>query len=174
MKKESPAKKISLCAVLAATVVAILAVGSLVDVLDISLALVAGAVVMAVDLEFSEGAAWSVFAVSAALSFLLPGKSAVVLYALFFGWYPLFRKHLTRLPKWLAFLLKLLTFDLLMGAYLFLSLRFFGAESGPVWMLALTAVLANLLFLLYDPALDRLAAVYVLRIRPRLGFRDKK
>ena len=85
----------------AALVVAILAVGSLIDVLDLTLALFAGVLVMIVDVEFSEGCAWSVFAVSAPLSFLLPVRTAPLLFVLFFGWYPLFRKHIRKLPRWL-------------------------------------------------------------------------
>ena len=170
MKSSSAAKKTALCAMLAALSVAILAIGTLVEVLDISLAVIAGAAVMLADLEFSEKHGWSVFAVTALLSFLLPNKSPSLLYALFFGWYPLFRRHLASWKKWLRILVKFVLFNALIAAYLSLSLLLIGPLQTPFWMLILTILAANAMFCLYDPALDRLTALYVLRFRDRLGF----
>ena len=124
MKKSGKAKKTAFCAMFAALAVAILAVGSLIDVLDLSLALLAGVVIMIVDLEFSESYAWSAFAVSALLSFLLPVRTASFLYALFFGWYPLFRKHIRTLSRWLRILIKIVLFTLLCAIALFASVCF--------------------------------------------------
>ena len=170
MKSSGNAKKTAFCAVFAAAIVAILTVGSLIDVLDFSLALIAGTVVMIVDLEFSEGYAWSVFTVSALLSFLLPVRSAPLFYTLFFGWYPLFRKHIRNLSRFLRILIKAVLLNALTTAMLFASVYLFGAEREPLWMILVTFLLANLVMLLYDPALDRLSAFYLFHLRDRLGF----
>lgn len=174
MRDGSGAKKISICALMAALCVAVLALGSLVDVLDASLAMIAGVLVWIVDVEFSSAYAGSVFATAAVLAFLLPMKSPAVLFAGFFGWYPTARKCLDRFPKALQWLVKLLLFNVLMALYLYLSVRLFGVESGPVWLWGVTVALGETLFVLYDLALNRFLFLYFLRFRDRLGFGKNK
>lgn len=174
MRDPSNVKKISICAMVAALCVAVMALGSLIDVLDASLSLIAGVLVLIVDLEFTGAYSWSVFLVAAPLSFLLPLKSPAILFAGFFGWYPLVRKALDRLAKPLKWLVKLVFFNLLFALYLSLSILFFGVEEGPGWLLAVTAVLGELFFILYDLALNRFIFLYFMRFRHRLGFGKNK
>lgn len=168
MKRPSPARRIALCAVLSALCVAILAVGSLIDVLDFSLALLAGMVVLVAQTEFSRGYGWFVFAVSATLSFLLPVKTPALLFTLFFGWYPLVRFRLVPLKKWLRILIKIVLFNALVALFVFASVFLLGAEREPWWLTALTFVLVNLVFALYEPSLDRVTRFYVLHLQDRL------
>lgn len=171
MRRNGNARKVAFCAMLSALVVAILAVGSVIGVLDLSLSLIAGAVVLLADLEFSAGYGWSVFAVSGVLSFLLPVKTPAFLFVLFFGWYPLFRKAIFRVKKPVRILIKVTLFEVLTAIYLFVSMHFLGAAEQPFWMTLLIALSANLMFGLYEPALDRVIRFYEDRLRGKLFFR---
>jgi hypothetical protein len=110
-----------------------------------------------------------VFIGSTLLGFLIvPDKTSMILYALFFGYYPIV-KSLAERPRnaVLRWVIKLLV----MNAALAVILRFFGElifdlsqfEYG-VWVFA---AMFNVAFILFDIAITMIAALYIRRFRKK-------
>jgi len=106
---------------------------------------------------------------------LVPNREAAVLFALFFGSYPVVKAVLEPMKNHkAAWLLKFLFFNtaVLLGYFLLivvLGLGELAAElqavpAGPVLLL----VLGNVVFYLYDRALTKLITLYLFRVRPHL------
>lgn len=166
-------KILAVASIASALCVAIMAIGTLVEALDLSLAILAGLVVAVISLEFRERWGWSVFAVSGLLSLLLPGKTAGFVFLLFCGWYPMVQKRLQMLrPLW-CWVLKEVIFNGVLAVYLVLSLKVLGIQEA-AWITAATFVLANLLFILYDLLLDRFQIYYLVKLRDRIGLHKLK
>lgn len=119
--------------------------------------------------------AFGAYGVTAVLVLLLaPDREAVLIYVLFFGYYPALYAVLGRLKnKLVRYALKLALFnsaavgEALLALYLLRvpieSISFLGRFTPAVLLL-----LANIVFLLYDFALDGLIATYLRRLHPKL------
>jgi hypothetical protein len=162
-------KMISICSLMAAMCVAILAIGSLIESLDVTLSIVAGLVVMVIATEYGNRAGFSVFAVAGVLSLLLPLKSPAILFLAFGGWYPIVQKKINMLPPISARVVKFLIFNAVLFLLLVLS-AFVAGITEPKWMYFTLALIGNLCFYLYDILLDRVMIWYVLKLRKRLKF----
>ncbi len=166
-------KLIAVSSVAAALAVGIMAIGMLVEVLDISLAILAGLIVAIIAAEFGDRWGWAVYAVAGLLSLLLPHRSPGIVFLLFAGWYPILQKKIQMLrPLWCR-ILKEVLFNLVLCAYLFIGIRFLGLEEAG-WVTAATFVFANILFILYDVLLDRFILYYIVNLRRRLGIHKWK
>ena len=93
---------------MAALCVVILFLGSIVESLDISLAILAGLVVMIVSTEYADRVGFFVFATASVISLMLPVKSAGILFLAFFGWYPLVQKWIQMLKPFFCLVIKFL------------------------------------------------------------------
>lgn len=154
---------------MAAMCVAILSVGSLFESLDVTLAIVAGLVVLVIDTEYGLRAGLSVFAVAGLLALLLPIKTPAVLFLALGGWYPLVQKKINMLtPVW-TFVVKFLIFNAVLGALLAFSAFVMGVTD-PTWVTALLFIVGNLCFYMYDILLNRFMIWYILKLRTRLKF----
>ena len=105
---------------------------------------------------------------------LLPIKTPAVFYALFFGFYPILKEKLEKLPRLISWILKPVIFHaciaLIWGVFkLFIPVAL--EEMGGGRMLASLYALALVCFVLYDIALTRLITFYLFRLRGR--FRIK-
>ena len=112
------------------------------------------------------------FAILAILT--APEKESAILFV-FFGYYPMIKKYLGRLPKMLKYFAKFLYVNLLIFAAYWLMLKVFGLTSVSEdfkdiqrWTLAVMLVLANLSFFIYDVLIDRIEVVYHVRLRRKL------
>lgn len=154
---------------MAAVGVVILYLGSFVEVLDISVAVAASLIATVIVIEYGAASAWSVYGVSAILSLLLlPQKFPAVMYAFFFGYYPIVKQKIERMRSRVTqWVLKSLIFAVATAAMVaFVSLF---TPDAPVGILAaLFAVLALFTLFVYDVALTRVISFYVFRLRHRL------
>lgn len=169
-------KKLALCGVLAALAVAVMFLGSSLSVATIASAVLASMVLVPVYAECGTGWGMLWFAVVAALSMLLAPQKETAFLFLFFGCYPVLRRYLSRIRlhavQWLV---KLLYANAATAAAYGLMLYVFKlseltAEFAEMkhWMLAVSLVLANVCFVLYDRLLPRLERLYAVRLRPKL------
>ncbi len=165
-------KMLALASLAAALCVIVMALGSLVEILDLSLAILAGLIVAIMAQEYGDRWGWAVFAVAGLLSLLLPEKSAGIAFLLFCGWYPIVQKKLHLLKPFLCRLVKEVLFNAVLALDLFLSVKILGAESR--WILAATVVLGNVCFVFYDLLLDRFLLWYIIKLRDRLGFHKRR
>ena len=164
--------RLAFCSLLSALGLLALYLGSLLDVLDLSAAVLASFTVIVAVIEYGRGAGWLVYAVVSALGLLLlQGLSlAALTFALFAGYYPILKGIFeSRLRPLLRRVCKLVTFELALAALMGLSLTVLaeGVTPSPYLLLGFAA-LANLVFVVYDLALTRLISFYMFRLRKHL------
>ncbi len=157
----------------AALGVILLYLGSIVEVVDISMAVIASLFCVLAVIEYGKGAPWMVFLVTAVLSLLLlPNKSPAVYYAFFFGFYPILKAYFERLDKVRAWIFKEITFNVCLAVMIVLiKLLFMPSVSIPFMMYVIAIVLCEGVFVLYDIALTRLITFYMFRLRHRFKFK---
>ena len=167
--------RLTMCAMLAALGVVLLWLGSAVEVVDISMAVVASLLCVFAVIEYGGSAPWLVYGVTAVLSLLLlPQKTPALMYLVFFGYYPILKEKLEKKPKWAAWIWKEVIFNLALAVLLVLShfLLFTAASAGNMVFYYVALVgLAELAFPLYDIALTRLISLYLFRLRKRFRFK---
>ena len=170
--KNGRVKQLTVCAALSAIGVVLLSIGPIIDVLDASLAVLASLVCIVAVIEYGKAAPWLVFSVTATLSLILiPTNSAALMYLLFFGYYPIIKERLERLPRALSWVIKELIFNTAMVLCIVLiKMLFMPTVEVTVLNYAILVVLCEVIFVLYDIALTRLITFYIYKLRPRFKF----
>ena len=174
MKQKNNVRRLTTCAMLAALGVVLLWLGSVVEVVDMSMAVVASLLCVFAVIEYGGSAPWLVFAVMGILSLILvPQKTPAVMYVLFFGYYPIIKEKLERFPRVLSWVWKEAVFNVALIVMLVLSRwLLMGEQAQTLWFYLAFGVLAEIVFPVYDVALTRLISLYVYKLRNR--FRIKK
>ncbi len=104
---------------------------------------------------------------------LLPDKSTALIYVMIVGYYPMLKVVYERFHYIVTWLLKLSTFNTAMLATIFVVKYVLGIDEGDTIALTLaTIALGNVTFVLCDLLLTRLITLYMVKIRPRLGFKN--
>jgi hypothetical protein len=168
-------KKTALCGIFAGFSLAMMILISLFPSMDLALPAVAGLVILFMVIELGKGWAFCVYCVVSVLSVLLLGnKFAALLYAAFFGIYPILKSIFeSKLRKVLEIICKLASFNLMIvGCYLIGS-KFFGvtldafgglfAQYTPWIMLAI----GNLTFFFYDYTLNQCIRLYKQKLQKK-------
>ena len=166
-------KRIAVCAMLSALGVVVLGIGSVISVMDISMAVIASLFCIFAVIEYGGSAPWLVFLVTGVLSLLLPQKAPAAMYLLFFGYYPILKEKLEKHRKTVAWILKEVIFQIALAVMLLLYHFVFMAPGTtyPWTIYAALALIAEVVFPIYDIALTRLITLYLFRLRKR--FRIK-
>ncbi len=165
----SPAKKIAFSAILCSLGVIIMFLGSVIETIDITMAALASFLIIVCMIEVRGYMPLLVFVATSALSFLLlPNKTVVVIYAMYFGFYPMIKSYLERLPMILSWVLKFAVFNIAIGLYyLFLKdVLFPDIESIKLYLI----LLMNVIFFTLDMAQTLFVTAYVRRFRKMLGI----
>ncbi len=180
-RKKMNVRQLTVCAMLTALGVIFLGIGSLLEVLDISMAVIASICVIITVIEYGKGAPWMVFAATAILSFLLiPNKLPSIFYTLFFGFYPIIKEFLEKKKvytgKVLCWLIKEIIFNICLAVILCLYfLLFFQNELiFPIpthWLIVIVVLLCEGIFILYDIALTKMITFYVIKLRHRFKLK---
>ena len=162
------AKKVALSGVLTALCLVFLYVGSLFQTLDLSAAAIGSVVILVAFIELGQKWALGVYASSAVLSLLLlPYKSPAAVFALFAGFYPILKAPLNRIkPIILSYLSRIFCFNAALMLLAFVFKKLFGIEADYAKLEIAIFLLANVTFLVYDFALERIAATYFTRLKP--------
>ena len=169
-------KQLTFCAMLTALGVIFLGVGALLEVLDISMAVIASFCVIVAVVEYGKGAPWMVYAAISILSFLLlPSKLPAIFFALFFGFYPIIKEKLERKNKVIQWILKEIIFNvclaIIMGLYVLLFFESTTLAIPLPWLIVAAVVLCEIVFVMYDIALARIIMFYKIKLRHRLKFK---
>lgn len=167
-------KRLTVCAMLCALGVVMLWLGSVIEIAELSMAVIASLLCVFAVIEYGNPSAFLVFAVTAVLSLiLLPNKGTAAVYLLFFGYYPILKGIFERRARFVRWLLKEAVFHAALVA-IFLAWRFllFPVENviSP-WLYLVALIFAEVTFLLYDVALTRLISFYLFRLRKRFRFK---
>lgn len=163
-------KKLAFSALMAALGVALMYVGALFEVLDLSTAAMASICVMLVLTELGARYAWLTYAVTGVLALLLlPVKMAAVLFIGFLGFYPMAKAFFEqKFRGMLCLVLKILLLNV-STLLMLLAVRYVVAEA--LWFEILTLVIANFVFVLYDYAITKLLRAYVFVWRKKLKMK---
>lgn len=168
------AKKIALSGVLTALCFIFLFIGSLFQTLDLSAAALGSLVVLIAMIEIGKSWAFGVYASASILSIiLLPNKSVALIFALLAGFYPILKSPLNKIkPLFLSYLARLTFFNAALTLLIYLSKTFFPENEELIGFEIVIYLLANITFIVYDFALERVALTYTIRIKPML-FRKR-
>ncbi len=166
----SKAKKIAMSGIFSALCVVFLFIGSMLQTLDLSAAAIASIIVLVAFIELGRSWAWGVYAVVSLLSLLLlPYKTAALVFALFAGFYPIFKEQLNKIrPLWLSVTARMIFFNLFLTLLIYVSKRFFDINEDFLAFNVILYLLSNVTFFIYDLALERLSVYYINRIRSKL------
>ncbi len=173
--------KIAFCALIAALEVVLMIITTFVPFGTYALPIFAGALSIAVVIEFNCKWALAIYLVVSILSaFLVGDKEAVVFFIALFGYYPIVKNIFESKikNKAVVLILKLILFNIAAVAAFFFTSFVLGipAEEYTIfgfYVPYLFLILGNVIFLLYDKALSVLVVYYVKILSPKL-FRNQK
>ena len=166
--------KITFCALIAALAVVLM-------IITYALPIFAGALLIAVVIEFNCKWALGIYLVVSILSaFLVGDKEAVVFFIALFGYYPILKNVFERKiqNKIVVLVLKLVVFNIAAVAAFYFTSFVLGipAEEYTIfgfYVPYLFLIMGNVIFLLYDKALSALVVYYVRVLSPKL-FGNRK
>ena len=164
-------KKITLSAILVALGVAFMALGAVLEVLDLTVCALASLLVVFVYLEIGSPYTWLVWVCTSLITFLIfPGSILWVEYLLVFGVYPIIKAYIERLPKFSWWIIKLVFFNMIVWALFaivefVLGLPFF--EGDTFWWKAALYLLMNVAFVAYDMFITVMVRLYYDKFRKR-------
>ena len=170
-------KRVAVSGMMIALGVIILYVGSLIEVLDISMAAIASLLCIVAVIEYGRGYAVMVYAATALVAMLvLPEKFTPSLYAILIGYYPIVKELIERMGKKsfkkvlgaVRWAVKLAFFNVAFLAFALVAIYLLVLPETEEWMKITMFLLANVTFVVYDVALTRLISFYIFRVRPRL------
>lgn len=140
--------------------------------LTFALPALAGALLILIVMEIGSKWALCVYAAVSILSLLVVAdKEAAMMYAAFFGYYPVIKSFLeSKLPRWLEWVAKLLIFNTAMVLAYLVIIYVFGIpldemEEFGKYAVPILLGMGNVVFIIYDIALTRLIGAYLHRWR---------
>lgn len=166
-------KVIAYSGVATALSVVMLFLGSIFWVLGYTMPLVASLVMIILLDSISQKSALLTFISTSIISFiLLNDKECVLLYILFFGYYPLIREKINDIkPKSLSYLLKFITFNAAMVLTQVLCVYVFGIPFDDMlgkWGIVLFVLCLNLVFVVFDKLYTLLLKLYRIKLKKKV------
>lgn len=160
------------CGILCALGVICMSIGSLIEVMDLTMIMIASFCIVFAVIEIGKRWAWLIWAATAVLCLLLlPNKIAAVLY-LMGGAYPIVKSTLEKCRPVLAWIGKLAAFNAVQIIFLLLAQKLFGL-TGADYSLTVGAILFNnVLFIVYDITLTVFITFYLVKLRRRLKIKS--
>lgn len=166
-------KVIAYSGVATALSVVMLFLGSIFWVLGYTMPLVASLVMIILLDSISQKGALLTFISTSIISFiLLNDKECVLLYVLFFGYYPLIRDKINDIkPKFFSYLLKFITFNAAMVLTQVLCVYVFGIPFDDMlgkWGIVLFVLCLNLVFVVFDKLYTLLLRLYKIKLKKKV------
>ena len=177
-------KRLTRCSLLSALAVVILGLGAIFELMDITFTMFSSFIILLIFWCYGKGYAFMSFAVTGFLGVLLmPQSFAPWMFLGLFGYYPMLKDALDKLPKVLRLLLKTLLITLILAVYLvgfyFLTMqgagtlqeviaKCFGEPDDPSWMGWSVVILTYFVFICYDMLIDRLLVIYRYKWQARI------
>ena len=152
--------------------VAIMALGALIETVDLTVAAICSLLMVFLYLEIGSPYTWFAWLATAlAAALLFPASPVWLEYLLIFGVFPLLKARIERLPRlaWLPIKLVYLNAMLFLVIRLtsvLLKLPFFEREES--WYKILLFAIANVAFVAYDLFLSFMVRIYYLRLRDKI------
>ena len=154
-------KNTAVCGLMTALSVVLMMLTTLVPVFMYVIPILTGLVVLfTADVSNKKWGAGVYFSTAFLSLLLITDKEAALTYALFFGYYPLIKDLLEKLPKFFSLLLKFTLFNLSAVGIGVISFYLFGVSGEEYnefgkYTIPILLVMANVAFILYDFCLTR-------------------
>lgn len=177
-------RRIAICAMLSALAVVFIAIGGLIEIMDLTAAAAASLILLPILLTYGPRYAIMAYAVAGILGvILMPQSMAAWVFLGLVGYYPIIKRGLDRLPKALGYLVKMLLVAAVMILYLLLFYfvfmqgqgtfleafqQGFGEPGGSSWLPWALIVLSLFTFFIFDLLIDRLLILYRLKWQKRV------
>lgn len=166
-------KVIAYSGIASALSVVMLFLGSIIWVLGYTMPLVASLIMIVLLDSVSKRSALLTFVSTSVISFiLLNDKECVLLYVLFFGYYPLIRDKINDIkPKFLSYLLKFVTFNVAMVLVQILCVYVFGIPFDDMlgkWGIVVFIICLNLVFVVFDKLYTVLLKLYRIKLKKKV------
>lgn len=164
MKK---AKKIAMAGIFTALCTVFLFIGSLFQTLDLSAAAIGSIIILIAFIELGKGWAFGIYAATSLLSMLiLPYKTAAAVFAMLLGFYPILKEPLNRIkPIALSLLARIAVFNLFLTAVIYVSTAILHIDEDFFAFGVVIYAVANVAFVIYDLALERVSVLYTSKLR---------
>jgi len=145
------------CSMMAALSVVLMALGAVLELGMYACPLFAGLCFIPIGQKYGRKYHISLYVVSSILCFLLiPNMEENLMFAGLFGWYPIVRPSLQKLPKVLRWIAKLAIFNVVVVAIEWLVMTVLVPEAIGGILLWVLLILGNITFLAYDFMIPRL------------------
>ncbi len=175
-KKHNQSKKVALGGICAALCLLVMLVGGFLPLSTFSGPILASLLLVPLTVELGAKTTLLCYAAVSLLSLLIvPDREAVLFFLLLTGYYPLLQPQYLKIRlRPVRWILKLVLFNIAIAiTYIILLFLFVSpavqqefANQAP-WLLVVTWVVANVLFVLYDILIDKVRIIYIYRIRKR-------
>ena len=164
-EKSSTSYRVALGGIVSALCVALMFLTGVLPALYIAAPMVAGMLMIVLRLEVSESWAWLTYLSVSLLALIVTfDKEAALMFILFFGYYPVLRPRMERIPgKVLRAVIRTVLFNVFLVIDYWLTVYVLGLPTFEDTLPAMYAVLivtANLLFFFYDKILSRMDWYY--------------
>lgn len=154
------AKRMALCAMLAAVGVVLMVLGAALELGIYACPLLVGLCFTGVGKTYGVRYHIILYVVTSVLCFMLvPNIEENLVFAGFFGWYPIVRPYLQKLPKFPGWLLKFAVFNAAILLVEWLVITVFAPEAMPDALIWALLLLGNVTFLVYDLAIPRISGL---------------
>lgn len=167
--------RVAMCGLAAALSVTLMFLGGVVYVFAYTVPMLLGLIAVMIKKSFGASSAVFVYIAVSVLSLILvPEKESVMMYVLFFGYYPIIRESFEKIKaKAIRFILKLILFNASLVAIELICVYVFGIpffEDGVFswWLLIGFAVAMNFVFVMYDFLLKTFLILYEKKIEKRV------
>ena len=167
------AAKLAFSSLMSAAAVALMLVARLVSVADYCITAACGLIIGVVVVECGWKWAIASFSVVSCLGLMLGSFECALLFACFFGYYPIVKPYIEKLKIWLEWLLKLTLFNsVIVSLYVIFDKLVAPISDIPyisdtVYFIILIAM-ANFVFILYDVLFNKLMGMFFRRVHPML------
>lgn len=174
-KRHNNVLNLTVSAMISALSVTVLYLGSVIEVLDLTMALVASLLITFVYTEIGDRWEWLSYAVTGLLSALLfQNKFIAAVYILFAGNYPMLKSAIEHIPKKaVQWILKLAAFNAEFALIFVVSKYIFMIADVGYTLNALAYLFCNTVFILYDVVLGRVIVFYKVKLRKRFAVRKR-
>lgn len=168
------ATRLAVCGIITALSVVLLFFGGIAFVLAYIMPMFVGLLAIMLKRTFGAGSAWITYCATSILSFILVAdKECMLMYVMFFGFYPIIHDNLNKLKITpLRIVVKFLMFNVSVFAAQLLLVYVFGIpfleEGEGRWLIILFAVLLNVLFVMYERMLVSLTKLYEIKLEKKI------
>ena len=165
-------RKIALASIFASLSVALLAVGALFELLDLTVAAFCSFLIFISVIEIKGKYPFLIYLTTSVLSIIIvPLSTAGLYYIAFFGYYPILRTFLQKKNKLLSKILCFILFNVTMACLMLLFKQIFALQNEPYYIYILLLVVSNIFYVCLDKALNIFAFLYFKKLRNKIMFK---